>query len=107
MWQQLVMQKIIWQIQRPRMIEASPETVRSSLRGRKPSSYLEGPSQIADSWPHELKRNTPVVIMEAKLRQQQRHPQQPANIRQLRLHAPRSIRAELVANRIIVVPAKA
>ena len=89
------------------MMAASPETVRSSL-GKLPSpSYLEPPSQSIDSLPKLLKRNTPVVMIEAKLRQQHRLPQQPAKPRAWKLQPPRTIKAELAAKRIIVVPAKA
>ena len=60
-----------------------------------------------DSLPQALKRKTPVTIIEAKLRQQQRLPQQPAKPRAWKLQAPRIIKAELAAKRNIVTPAKA
>ena len=103
-------QKIIWAIQRPTIKAASPYTVRSSDKvgsSASLSSNLEAPSQSMDSLPHELKRNTPVVMMEAKLRQQHREPQVPARARAWKFQAPRIISIELAASKSIVVPAKA
>jgi len=109
-----VQQKIIWQIQRATITEASLSYVRLSLL--KPvtsvmsvmevgsASYLVGARQRAEKLPHVLYLKTPVVMMAARLRQQQRLPRHAARPRAWKLQAPRIIRAELAAKRNIVMP---
>jgi len=108
-WQQLVQQKIIWQIQRATMTAASLSKVRSSLRVAMPleSSYFEGPVQRAERAPRLLYLKTPVVMMAARFRQQHRLPQHAARPRAWKLQAPRIIRPELAASSIIVTPQRA
>ena len=88
------------------MRAASSETVRSSERGESLSTNLDGPSQSVDSLPHELKRKTPVVMMQAKLRQPQSARQQPDAKRTWRLNAPKIIMPDLAVKRSMVMAEK-